>query len=176
MSRTRYLSEPVIFTSEDLERAERHRAKGYEEHASYPIEIELPSCAICRGVAARCSCESVTVGVDSTGHYAAKACPSLTPAEVHVTRSDCGAWVASLRRSAVEIAAVRRPGEGAAIRAGVLLLVAWGTPRTIARLVVSDRAAAILEQRREDPREGWDALRELLASLPSVFVVPTVDR
>jgi hypothetical protein len=46
----------VVLTSEDLERIERHRAKGYEEHASYAIAIELPNCSRCHKVAARCKC------------------------------------------------------------------------------------------------------------------------
>lgn len=175
MSRASYLQEPLVFTSEDLERSARHLAKGYEEHESYPINIVLPECAICRGVAARCGCESVTVGVDASGHYAAKACPAGTPAEVRVFY-ERGAWFASLRRVGVEIACARAAGEGAAIRAGLLLLAAWGTPRTLARLVVSSRAAGLLEQLRPDPSEGWAELRALLEQLPAVLVSPNAHR
>jgi ribonuclease HI len=67
-------------TSEDQVRIERYRAKGYEEHESYPIELELPVCAFCGGVAARCACPSVELGIGADG-YAAHACAPDTPLE-----------------------------------------------------------------------------------------------
>jgi ribonuclease HI len=67
-------------TSEDLARAERHRARGYEEHESYPIELDLPLCAFCGTVAARCECPSVELGIGPDG-YAAHACAPDTPVE-----------------------------------------------------------------------------------------------
>jgi ribonuclease HI len=71
----------LVRTEYDLAREERHRTKGYEEHESYPIELELPTCAYCAGVAARCSCPSVEVGVAADG-YALKACAPDAPLEV----------------------------------------------------------------------------------------------
>jgi len=35
---------------------ERRKGKVYEEHASYPITIEMPLCGCCGAVAARCPC------------------------------------------------------------------------------------------------------------------------
>ncbi len=67
-------------TSEDLVRIERYRTKGYEEHESYPIELELPLCAFCATVAARCACPSVELGIGPDG-YAAHACAPDTPVE-----------------------------------------------------------------------------------------------
>ncbi len=55
----------VVLTPYDLERQARHRTfhlnsngervyLGYEEHASYPIEIDLPLCGVCGEVSIRC--------------------------------------------------------------------------------------------------------------------------
>lgn len=70
----------LVQTEYDLAQQERHRTKGYEEHASYPIELDLPTCAYCAGVAARCACPSVEVGVRADGS-ALRACAADTPLE-----------------------------------------------------------------------------------------------
>lgn len=45
---------------EPLSDEEHNRyAKGYGDHASYPIEIDLPLCGCCGAVAARCPCHHV---------------------------------------------------------------------------------------------------------------------
>lgn len=56
------------FTSEDLERFERHRTSGYEEKKSYDVMPELPDCAFCAAKAARCGHDSHLVFSETPGH------------------------------------------------------------------------------------------------------------
>lgn len=54
-ARARLGRDPIDASLSDAE-IERRKGKIYEEHASYAIEIELPSCGCCGRVAARCPC------------------------------------------------------------------------------------------------------------------------
>ncbi|MFO0562411.1 MAG: RNase H family protein [Polyangiales bacterium] len=145
-------------TTEDLARAERHRAKGYEEHESYPIELELPLCAFCSGVAARCQCPSVELGIGPDG-YAAHACAPDTPLE---------AWTDGSGNTA------ERPGgAGIVIARGGVVLAEWAegidrASNNSAELWAIGRALQLVD-------ESWGSRVRLVVFSDSQWAISAVD-
>lgn len=150
MSGPRYCGEPVVFTDYDIERAERHRAKGYEEHASYPIEISLPQCGYCAGVAARCGCKCEGEGDDGAG-YIARFCDPNAPLVAFVEAAE-GSFGVLLERARVELveASIAYPGRAGrsdtsrracllrGVRVAIALGAAFAGSRHVALEVHSD--------------------------------------
>ncbi|MFO0561151.1 MAG: RNase H family protein [Polyangiales bacterium] len=145
-------------TSEDLARAERHRAKGYEEHESYPIELDLPRCAFCAGVAARCACPSVELGIGRDG-YAAHACAPDTPVE---------AWTDGSGNTAD-----RPGGAGVVIARGGVVLAEWS--EGIDRASNNSAEVWAIGRALQLVQESWGSNVRLVVFSDSQWAIGAID-
>lgn len=154
-------------------------------------ELDLPICALCAGVAARCPCPSIDLGIMPDGPYkglALRVCPPATPVDVFCDGSGttedkpCGAGFVFLRdgfvlcEGAVSLGlGTNNVAEVAAIGLALSTLREAYSPLVLAR-IYSDSEWAL---QASDPSSTWKLkegaaqrfarrVRELRADMPRV--------